>query len=287
MPEMSAARRLFVCGSTRTKSITYMSKECVADHHAGQVVNDASGVFVSARLPACARLQHSELAALDDIARAWLRRGRTTRRGDAHAAVFADYLVAGYKGDQDTGLAMFSSRVADTDSEQRAYLNVMGRLRTALLKLVLPKVEKYFFSLLDCVRDDFFSMGMRFAYVDYMTTASMGDLFASRMHVDDDAWMTVVVALGECESGGEWAHAACGAAHAVHAGDIFLVNPAMGHGTAVFGDQHATRRLIALFVSENAFRACLTSHEVAVAHGLQAWEPASMMSRKRKRGGAH
>jgi hypothetical protein len=61
--------------------------------------------------------------------------------------------------------------------------------------------------------------------------------------------------------------------HAVHAGDILVVNPAHGHCTSEFGDALATRKMIAIFVSDNAFRACMTSHEVAQAHGLAEWHP--------------
>ena len=79
------------------------------------------------------------------------------------------------------------------------------------------------------------------------------------------------------------AHPACGVVHAVHAGDILVVNPAQGHCTTEFGDALATRKMIAIFLSRNALRACVTSHEVAVANGLQIWEPQQQLRCKRKR----
>ena len=79
------------------------------------------------------------------------------------------------------------------------------------------------------------------------------------------------------------AHPACGVVHAVHAGDILVVNPAQGHCTSEVGDALATRKMIAILLSRNALRACVTSHEVAVANGLQIWEPQQQLRCKRKR----
>ena len=59
-------------------------------------------------------------------------RGRFTRRGEAHAAVCANFIIGGLKGDQETCLVMPSSRVAECEKEQLAYLNIVNRLRTAL-----------------------------------------------------------------------------------------------------------------------------------------------------------
>ena len=67
--------------------------------------------------------------------------------------------------------------------------------------------------------------------------------------------------------------------HDVSAGDILVVNPAEPHFTAEFADAHATRRMLALFVSENALRACATSHAVAEANNLGC----EMRVRKKRR----
>jgi hypothetical protein len=270
---MTQARELYVTGSDRTKHLMHLDASCVVDNEEGQTVVDAHGHFVSARLPVAERLTADELAALGELCVAWAKRGRFTFRGEAHAAVCANFVMGGLKGDQDTCLAMPSSRVAESDKEQLAYLNIMNRLRSALRTSVLSRVEKYFYSLIDCVRDDMHARGLRYTYLDYFTSISLGDLFMPRTHVDDDAWITFIVALGDCELGGGFAHPACGVVHAVHAGDILVVNPAHGHCTSEFGDALATRKMIAIFVSDNAFRACMTSHEVAQAHGLAEWHP--------------
>ena len=273
LPGMTEHRALYATGNDRTKYMTHMDASCVVDHTEGQMVVNADGVFVSARLPVAERLTASELHTLDELCVAWARRGRFTRRGEAHAAFCANFIMGGLKGDQDTCLAMPSSRVAESEKDQLAYLNVMNRLRTALRASVLLRVEKYFYSLIDCVRDDMHELGLRYTYLDYFTSISLGDLFMSRAHTDDDAWITLVVAMGDCTLGGGWAHPACGVVHAVHAGDILVVNPAHGHCTSEFGDALATRKMIAIFVSDNAFRACITSHEVAMANGLTLWHP--------------
>lgn len=282
LPHMTQARELRMCGSSRAKYITNMSEQCVVDHEDGQIVYDSDGVFVSARLPASERLQKTELENLDALLVGWARRGRYTRRGESHASICADFIMGGYKGDQDTCMAMFASHVTDSPKVQLAYINLMNRLRTAL-KPVVQKAEKYFFSMIDSVRDDLSQAGVRYTFLDYFSSTSMGDLFMPRNHTDDDAWVTIMVALGKCSHGGGVAHPACGVVHAVHAGDILVVNPAQGHCTTEFGDALATRKMIAIFLSRNALRACVTSHEVAVANGLQIWEPQQQLRCKRKR----
>ena len=157
----------------------------------------------------------------------------------------------------------------------------MNRLRTFICKHVIPAVEAFFFSAIDCVRDDLYEMGLRFSFADYFSTISLGDLFASRNHTDDDAWLTIIVAVGDCELGGGWAHPAQGVIDVVKAGDIFLVNPLQGHCTSCFGDALASRKMIAIFLSDSAFKASCISIEVANREGLQRWVP--QVWRKRRR----
>jgi hypothetical protein len=190
--------------------------------------------------------------------------------------------MGGLKADQDSSMAMPPSLVLQTEEEQRAYLNIMNRIRP-ILKGIIAKVEHYFFSTMDCVRDDLHELGLRYTYVDYFSSISCGDLFVPRCHTDTDATLCIVVAVGSCEDGGQWAHPACGWAHAVHAGDIMLINPAHGHCTAVIRDACASRKMIALFLSDNVFKACHVSAAVAEREGLQEWLPARVRSQKRKR----
>mmetsp|Transcript_32381 Transcript_32381/g.96451 ORF Transcript_32381/g.96451 Transcript_32381/m.96451 type:complete len:157 (-) Transcript_32381:363-833(-) len=156
----------------------------------------------------------------------------------------------------------------------------MNRIRAFFLKHILPEVHKYFFDALDCIRDDLYSMGLLYTFVDLFTSTSMGDLFVPRNHDDDDTWLSVLVAVGECSLGGGFAHPAQGVVHAVNPGDIFVVNPTQGHCTSIFGDPLATRKMIAVYLSDNALKASAVSVEVAKREGLTQWVP---QLRKRKR----
>mmetsp|Transcript_38518 Transcript_38518/g.101620 ORF Transcript_38518/g.101620 Transcript_38518/m.101620 type:complete len:286 (+) Transcript_38518:562-1419(+) len=283
MPELSAKRSLWFCGSSRLKHVVSMGTQCVVNNDAGQLVVDKGGHFVSARLPVSERLPAPALQQLDELLTAWARRGRYTRRGDCHAAVCTDFVMGGLKGDQDTCMAMPPSHVADTAQTQLAYMNIMNRMRAFLQQHILPRVEKYFFSLIDSKRELMHAAGLRFSFVDYFTSVSLGDAFVPRAHIDSDLWVTVLVATGTCTVGGEFAHPEHGVAHKIHAGDILVVNPAMSRCTAVMSDPDASRRMIALFVSDNALKACLTSMEVATAEGLHAYTPAQIHARQRKR----
>ena len=110
--------------------------------------------------------------------------------------------------------------------------------------------------MLDAPIDSLRAYGVQRSYLQYFTSITCGHLFFNRAHEDDDLWLTVLVAVGECAAGGGFAHPSCGVVQAVRAGDILLVNPAVPHCTTEFGDEHATRCMIAVFVSVNALRAC-------------------------------
>ena len=120
LPAMSANHELRFCGSGRPKYIMNMSAECIVDSDGGQLVETEDGIFVSARLPSASRLADKQVRDLEDLIRAWLKRGRYTRRGDSHAAVCVNFVVGGLKGDQDTVLAMPSSHVSEPERAQKA-----------------------------------------------------------------------------------------------------------------------------------------------------------------------
>ena len=125
LPAMSANHELRFCGrgrpqySGRPQYILNMSAECIVDSDGGQLVETEDGIFVSARLPSASRLTDKEVRDLEELIRAWLRRGRYTQRGDSHAAVCVNYVVGGLKGDQDTVLAMPSSHVSEPEKAQK------------------------------------------------------------------------------------------------------------------------------------------------------------------------
>lgn len=180
------------------------------------------------------------------------------------------FWAAGLKGDQDGRIAINHSNTS---------LSYQAELRGFLKHFVMPRVEKYLFALLDTPRDRYASLDVSCPFLRGYTSATCGHLFFNRMHTDEDVWVTVLVALGDCARGGGFAHATAGVVHQVSAGDILVVNPAQPHCTAEFGDVTATRRMLAVFVSLNAFRASLASVQVAARCEL----PAYRRARKRKR----
>ena len=114
-------------------------------------------------------------------------------------------------------------------------------------------------------------IGMREGpFMEHFLGLACGQLFWSRMHSDDDVWLSILVALGDCAAGGGWANPTCGVIHEVHAGDILVVNPRVAHGTCEFGDVHATREMIAIYMSTGCFRGSLTSTCTAERLGLDA-----------------
>ena len=153
---------------------------------------------------------------------------------------------------------------------QLAYLNSQIELGRLLTTLVLPEVKRYLGDLLDIPLDVLGEVGLRERgpFMEYFLGCSCGTLFWSRMHCDDDVWLTIVVALGECAAGGGWANPSCGVIHEVHAGDILVVNPRVAHGTCEFGDVNADRSMIAIYMSTKCFRGALTSTCIAERLGL-------------------
>ena len=148
------------------------------------------------------------------------------------------------------------------------YGGIHKQLRTLLTTTVMPKVRKYFADLLDAPRELLQRHGVGTTFVDYFTSITCGHLFYNRAHSDNDLWITILVALGDCECGGGFVHPGCGVVQAVRAGDVLVVNPCVEHCTSEFGDELSSRRMVAIFVSENAFRACATSVSVAESNAL-------------------
>ena len=268
-----------MCGRNTTKFTTHMAPQAEVDHYKGQVVETNDGFFVSARLPDVEMLRKDLLDELMGLIKGWDRRSDHLPRGDVHAAATPKFFGGGLKGDQDARIAMPHSLVLESHGVQLAALETQKQLRQFLKKHVISAVEKYFFSLVDYPKDLFASFSTANSFIDYFTSITCGRLFFNRTHTDDDLWMTVLVAVGDCARGGGFAHPTCGVVHAIRAGHILVVNPAMPHCTSEFGDAHATRHMIAIFVSVNAWRACATSAVVAKAHGL----PTFQKQRKRKR----
>ena len=259
----------------------HVNPELVANYTEGQIVVDSDGVFLSARLPNAAMLDDKTLVDLGRVVSGWEKRAHMIPRGAHAASISVKFFGGGLKGDQDSRLGMPHSQVAGDVAEQVACVQVQNQLRALMRTHVLPRVQQYFFDLLDAPCDMFHEHGLLHAFVSYFCGATCGHLFFNRHHADDDLWVTILVALGACTVGGGFAHMEAGVIHAVHAGHILVVNPARLHSTCEFGDAHATRHMIALFVSTNVFRACTTSVHVAHEHDLSMYAPHGGQRRRR------
>ena len=240
----------------------------VADEPEGHLIMTPEGVWAGARLPDDDMLNTTERAHLQAAVDGWQSCASHLPRGDAHAAICAKFFGGGYKGDQDARMAMNHSAVGGEAAAQLKALDIQKQLRTLLTTTVMPKVRKYFADLLDAPRELLRRLGVGTTFVDYFTSITCGHLFYNRAHSDNDLWITILVALGDCECGGGFVHPGCGVVQAVRAGDVLVVNPCVEHCTSEFGDELSSRRMVAIFVSENAFRACATSVSVAESNAL-------------------
>ena len=263
---MTTVHKLYVCGGSSTKYIRSVDKGMLVDEPEGSIAVDGDGVFGTARLPACVRLAAHELAMLRAPLRAWQTHAPYLPRGDERGAVCVGYVGGWCKGDGDTGQAMPHSHVDATEHVQLAYLDAQIALGRLLTRLVLPRVKAYLGDLLDIPLDVLREIGLyeRGPFMGYYVSCACGTLFWPRVHVDDDVWLTILVALGDCAAGGGWANPTCGVIHEVHAGDILVVNPRVAHGTCEFGDVNADREMIAVYMSTGCFRGALTSMCVAM-----------------------
>ena len=153
--------------------------------------------------------------------------------------------------------------------ERIAACQVQNALRTFLRKHVVPRVRMLFPATCDVPASMFAELGVADAFVSLWPSVTCGHLFFNRTHCDEDVWLTVLVAVGECARGGGFAHVASGVVHALRAGHIMVVNPACPHSTSEFGDPDATRHMIAMFVSKGTFRACVASAHMQRADGLK------------------
>ena len=163
---------------------------------------------------------------------------------------------------------MYHSLVSKSEHKQLGFLEGQEELRSWLLSNVIPKVEKYFYSLLDAPREDLEATGVLKSFLLYFTTVSCGSLYYNKCLADSDAWFIIFLSMGSCKSGGGVAHPESGVVHAVHPGDICIINPTAVHCTSEFGDPLSDRRMVAMYVSVSALKACMTSTIVAASHAL-------------------
>lgn len=116
-------------------------------------------------------------------------------------------------------------------------------------------------------------------WLDIFTTMTGGHSFWNVCHQDDDAWLTILVAFGDCESGAGFLHPELGRGHRVRAGDIFIVNPAHLHCTSEMGMGGERRRMVAIFVKSDVVVGAAAAAAVREVHGLN--------SHKKRRRGTH
>jgi hypothetical protein len=283
---MSAAHQLHVCGGTSRKEILSVTRAMVVDYDEGCIAVDANGVFGTARLPTVERLTFEELLPINAVVRAWSKRAKFLPRGDERAAICVGYVGGWQKNDGDSGQAMPHSLVDSSVSDQLAYADAQIALGTLFSDRVLPRVRKYIACLLDVPEHAMREVGLgKGPFMSCWFSIACGDRFWSRMHVDDDVWVTLLLAMGGCEDGGGWANPSCGVIQKVHAGDIYVVNPQVVHGTCEFGDVNADRCMLAVYVSRGCMRGALTSAVVAEREGLDVGARVGKVRKRGKRPG--
>ena len=107
----------------------------------------------------------------------------------------------------------------------------------------------------------------------YITSATIGELFWPRAHVDDDWWYTVLLCLDPTGAviGGEFAFPAHGHILCPQHGDIIIYNPRHSHGTTEFQVSDASHRkmYIALYCKGDAVKASCISKARVDAIGPQ------------------
>lgn len=251
---------------------------CVIDHPEGCILQGADGTFVSMKLPWRERLEKRVHDTLFSLALAWGEMVGHIPRGGRKASASCKFYAGGLKGDTDTGLAMFHSPL--DQALHNAYYQNQSEVRSLLRREVLPRVERYLYSLLDLPKDALRSMGLANTFLSYFPSIACGWLFWNELHEDTDVWITILVVLGDCQLGGGFAHPTVGWVHKLCAGDILIINPAVLHSTAEVGDALSNRKIIAIFLSANNFRACATSESVMQEHGLAGGRPNPRRRRK-------
>ena len=238
---------------------------------------DSDGIFVGLKLPWCERLPLGVQARLATLAKEWEGLVDHIPRGGRKSSVSVKFFGGGLKHDTDSGVAMHHT---PRHFNYEKYLLNQGTIRNLLRSHVLSRVERYLYSLIDWPRDHLIGLGLGSSFISYFASISCGHLFFNEQHVDNDLYITILVALGECSLGGGFAYMGVGWVQELSAGDIAVVNPLKQHSTAEFGDPLCQRRMIAMFVGKNALIACATSAAVMRDKGLDGGRPPR---RRRKR----
>lgn len=270
-PAMSKNNALYFNGGPGPRHILMMDPACEVDYPEGSMLHAADGTFVSMKLPWVERLHQRVQATLFSLASRWGEMVGHIPRGGRKASASCKFFGGGLKGDTDSGLAMFHAPL-DGVSHDKHYHN-QNEVRGLLKREVLPRVEKYLYTLLDLPRDALRSMGLSSCFLSYFPSIACGWLFWNELHEDTDVWITILVVLGDCQLGGGFAHPTVGWVHKLCAGDILVINPAVLHSTAEVGDALSDRKIIAIYLSANTFRACATSQSVMREHGLCGGRP--------------
>ena len=268
---MSKHNSLFFNGAAGSKRILMMDPACEVDYPEGSVLHAANGTFVSMKLPWVERLPQEKLDTLLSLVCKWGEMVGHILRGGNKASICGKFYAGGLKGDTDSGLAMFHTPVPNVN--YATHYHNQNEIRGMLRREVFPRVEKYLFSLIDLPKDELRSRGLSDTFLSYFPSMSCGWLFWNELHQDTDVWISILIVLGECKLGGGFAHPTVGWVHKLCAGDILIINPAFLHSTAEVGDALADRRIIAMYMSANNFRACATSHSVMQQHGMRGGRP--------------
>ena len=120
---------------------------------------------------------------------------------------------------------MTYSMCSHSTTDQIRYLNLQNELRAFMKTHVMPTVSKYFFAALDTPVDAMREAFTEALFVSYLSQITIGSSLFNMCHEDEDLWVTILVAFGDCEHGGDFIHPTIGLGHKIMAGDILLVNP--------------------------------------------------------------
>ena len=143
-----------------------------------------------------------------------------------------NFVVTGLKSDYTTkhALPFVTDSHGDADTRARDELRAheaSDKLRSLFLNYVLPKVNKYFGSLFEHVRDwqKQFDIVL---WADIVTATGSAECYWPRSHVDNDAWYTILLVLDlgtGLEAGGDFSLSLDGYVFKMEHLDICFFNP--------------------------------------------------------------
>merc|ERR1712032_516826 len=110
------------------------------------------------------------------------------------------------------------------------YSDVLVEIMSFFIKVVLPKVVKYFAAEFGLIKEYLHNSGIK--GIEKILGFAYSRRYYNRMHTDNDCGPTVLVRFRRMSKGGEFVHPMHGVGHVLEAGSIVVVNPSEKHCTA-------------------------------------------------------